>query len=81
MIPVDMSDEKMNIESFTLGRQIVAKRPDPCPGINDDDASALQGDLKACGVSAVKDGVFSRNRNRAAGAPKLDSHKPFPGTT
>jgi hypothetical protein len=81
VIPVDMGDEKMNIESFTLGRQLVAQRPDPCPGINDNDVSALKGDLKACGVSAVKDGVFSRNRNRAAGAPKLDSHKPFPGTT
>jgi hypothetical protein len=81
MIPVDVGDEEVNVQGFTLGCQLIAERPDPCSGINDDHASAHQGDLKACGVSPVEDGVSAGNSNGAACAPKLDSHKLFPGTT
>jgi hypothetical protein len=81
VIPVDVGDEKVNVEGFALGQQLVTERPYPGSGINDDNAPALQGDLETRSVSAIKNGVSARNSNGATGAPKLDSHSAFPGTT
>jgi len=78
---VDMRDEKMNVQAFIIGQELVPERPDPGPGINDDNASDFQGDLYTGGVAAIKDGVFAGNSNGAACTPKLDSHNGLPGTT
>jgi hypothetical protein len=81
VIPVDMGDEKMNIQGLTFCRELVPEGPDPCSRINDNNPSTLQRDLKTSGVAAIKDGFSSGNSNGTARAPKLDSHKPFPGKT
>ena len=62
MVPVGVSKKEMILISFFVSQKI-AKPPNSCAGINDNDIIALCPDFQASCISTIFKIFFSRNRN------------------
>ena len=73
MVPMAMAEEKVSGDGLPA-REDVAEAADPGAGIQDEHLAVVKTNGDAGGVATVSDGELSWRRDRAAGAPDLNSH-------
>ena len=78
VVPVDMGDQEVHIETTAVGDELLSQGPDACPCIDDDGSAVSEGEFEAGGVSTVDGGILSGHCDGTSRAPKLDLHTRYP---